>query len=66
MLAGWLAGLAWPGLGWLSHKWAELREQAGGKVWPVKDIGLSRSESGSHTGDLGMCEYYSVRGLRGG
>ena len=64
-----LAPLAWPGLpglAVLSHKWAELREQAAGKVWPVKDIGLSRSESGSHTGDLGMCEYYSVRGLRGG
>ena len=53
---GWLTGwlLTCPAsLAWLSHKWAELREQAAGKVWPVKDIALSsRTESGHHTGDL--------------
>ena len=40
----------------LSHKWAELREQAAGKVWPVKDIALSRTESESATRGRGALE----------
>ena len=44
--------------GCLALQWAELGEQAAGKVWPVKDIGLSRSESGGYTGDLGRSQYY--------